>query len=254
MPVKTPMAPMMAAYNWTGFYIGVNGGGGWNTWTGTAAAAGPGINSFSGSGGLAGGTIGGNYQIGNVVLGLEGTYDWADINNTQVATLGLGTLTLVTKNDYVATVAGRVGYAFDRVLIYGKGGAAFTRDRLNANLTGPFPGAANGSFDRTGWLGRRRRRVGVPGQLVGEGRIRLYGLRFAQRGQFHHHRRPGCRARDGEAEPSDGHGRDQLQVLIQFSNGMPADDRLRDEAMQGSTRGSGLLRFARNDGEYRSPE
>jgi outer membrane immunogenic protein len=152
MPVKTPMAPMMAAYNWTGFYIGVNGGGGWNTWTGTAAAAGPGINSFSGSGGLAGGTIGGNYQIGNVVLGLEGTYDWADINNTQVATLGLGTLTLVTKNDYVATVAGRVGYAFDRVLIYGKGGAAFTRDRLNANLTGPFPGAANGSFDRTGWL------------------------------------------------------------------------------------------------------
>ena len=37
-------------------------------------------------------------------------------------------------------------------MIYGKGGAAFTRDRLNANLTGPFPGAANGSFDRTGWL------------------------------------------------------------------------------------------------------
>jgi outer membrane immunogenic protein len=154
MPVKAPMAPMMAAYNWTGFYIGVNGGGGWNTWTGTAAAAGPGINSFSGSGGLAGATVGGNYQIGNVVLGLEGTYDWADIRNTQSAAFGFGagTLTLVTKNDYIATVAGRIGYAFDRVLIYGKGGAAFTRDRLDANLAGPVPGTATGSFDRTGWL------------------------------------------------------------------------------------------------------
>ena len=118
------------------------------------ATAGPGINSFSGSGALAGGTFGGNYQFGNVVLGLEGTYDWADIRNTQSAVLGLGagTLTLVTKNDYIATVAGRVGYAFDRVLIYGKGGAAFTRDRLDANLVGPVPGTATGSFDRTGWL------------------------------------------------------------------------------------------------------
>jgi outer membrane immunogenic protein len=153
-PVKAPMAPMMAAaYSWTGFYIGVNGGGGWNTWTGTAGVGAPGaINSFSGSGGLAGGTVGGNYQIGNVVLGLEGTYDWADIRNTQTAALGPGTLTLVTKNDYIATVAGRVGYAFDRVLIYGKGGAAFTRDNLNANLTGPVPGTAVGKFDRTGWL------------------------------------------------------------------------------------------------------
>ena len=47
---------------------------------------------------------------------------------------------------------GRFGYAFDRVLIYGKGGAAFTRDKLNAELTGPFAGTATGSFDRTGWV------------------------------------------------------------------------------------------------------
>ena len=69
---------------------------------------------MNGSGALAGGTVGGNYQIGNVVLGLEGTYDWADIRNTQSGALGLGagTLTLVTKNDYIATVAGRFGYAF----------------------------------------------------------------------------------------------------------------------------------------------
>jgi outer membrane immunogenic protein len=151
-PVKAPMmAPMAAAYNWTGFYVGVNGGGGWSTFTGVGAV-GPGINSLDASGAVAGGQVGGNYQIGNVVLGLEGSYDWADIKNTLAGPLGAGTLTLVTKNDYVATVAGRVGYAFDRVLIYGKGGAAFTRDVLNANLTGPAPGTASGSFNRTGWL------------------------------------------------------------------------------------------------------
>jgi outer membrane immunogenic protein len=152
-PVKAPMAaPMMAAaYNWSGFYVGVNGGGGWSTFTGVGGTI-PGVNSLNASGAVAGGQVGGNYQIGNVVLGLEGSYDWADIRNTQIGPLGAGTLTLVTKNDYIATVAGRLGYAFDRVLIYGKGGAAFTRDRANANLTGPLPGTASGSFDRTGWL------------------------------------------------------------------------------------------------------
>ena len=152
-PVKAPMAaPMMAAaYNWSGFYVGVNGGGGWSNFTGVGGTI-PGVNSLNASGAVAGGQAGGNYQIGNVVLGLEGSYDWADIRNTQVGPLGAGTLTLVTKNDYIATVAGRVGYAFDRVLIYGKGGAAFTRDRLDANLAGPVPGTATGSFDRTGWL------------------------------------------------------------------------------------------------------
>jgi len=152
-PVKAPMAaPMMAAaYNWSGFYVGVNGGGGWSTFSGVGGTV-PGINSLDASGAVAGGQVGGNYQIGNVVLGLEGTYDWADIKNTLVGPLGAGTLTLVTKNDYIATVAGRVGYAFDRVLIYGKGGAAFTRDNANANLTGPAPGTASGTFNRTGWL------------------------------------------------------------------------------------------------------
>ena len=90
-PVKAPVArrSMAPAYNWTGFYVGVNGGGGWSTCTGMDPAAGPGINSLNGSGALAGGQVGGNYQIGNVVLGLEGTYDWADIRNTQSAPLAL---------------------------------------------------------------------------------------------------------------------------------------------------------------------
>jgi outer membrane immunogenic protein len=58
------------------------------------------------------------------------------------------------KNDYIATVAGRFGVAFDRVLLYAKGGAAFTRDKyyVNNGLAGALAGSASGSFNRTGWL------------------------------------------------------------------------------------------------------
>jgi outer membrane immunogenic protein len=154
-PVKAP-AMVAAAYNWTGFYVGVHGGGGWNKFSGvdptdpTDSGS-----SANGSGAVAGGQIGGNYQIGQVVLGLEGTYAWSDIKVSDGGPFGGGAgLTVTLKNDYLATVAGRLGYAFDRVLIYGKGGAAFTRDRLDANngLPGALAGTASGSFDRTGWV------------------------------------------------------------------------------------------------------
>src|ERR1700729_3417133 len=83
-PVKAPMAaPIMAVYNWTGFYVGVNGGGGGRPFWGVGGPV-AGVNSLNASGGVAGGQVGGNSQIGNVVLGLEGSYDWADIRNTQV--------------------------------------------------------------------------------------------------------------------------------------------------------------------------
>jgi outer membrane immunogenic protein len=153
MPTKAVMA---AAYSWTGFYIGVHGGGGWNKFTGSdPTTPGDPASSVNGSGAVAGGQIGGNYQIGNVVLGLEGTYAWSDIKVSDGGPFAGGTgFTATFKNDYIATVAGRVGYAFDRVLIYGKGGAAFTRDRLDANngLAGALAGSATGSFDRTGWI------------------------------------------------------------------------------------------------------
>jgi outer membrane immunogenic protein len=156
MPARAPVAVVAVAYNWTGFYIGAHGGGGWNKYTGTdptnPASSGSSVN---GSGAVAGGQIGGNYQIGNVVLGLEGTYSWADIKIDSGGPFAGGAgFSLTIKNDYIATVAGRLGYAFDRVLIYGKGGGAFTRDVYSANngLAGALAGAANGSFDRSGWL------------------------------------------------------------------------------------------------------
>src|ERR1700722_20802719 len=69
---KAPVA--IPVYNWTGFYIGINGGGGFgrSQWDSTS--------SFNTSGGLGGGTGGYNYQFGQAVLGDEGNIDWADIN------------------------------------------------------------------------------------------------------------------------------------------------------------------------------
>jgi len=70
-PVKAP-AMVAAAYNWTGFYVGVHGGG-WNKFTGNRPdGSDRSGSSANGSGAVVGGQIGGNYQIGQVVLGLEG--------------------------------------------------------------------------------------------------------------------------------------------------------------------------------------
>ena len=69
---KAPPAVVTQAYNWTGFYIGINGGGGFgrSAWDTTG--------SFNTSGGLVGCTVGYNYQVGQAVFGVEGDIDWAD--------------------------------------------------------------------------------------------------------------------------------------------------------------------------------
>jgi len=154
VPVKAPVAT--AVFSWTGFYAGVHGGGGWSHYFGSDPAdPAAGSATANGSGAIAGGQIGGNYQINNIVVGLEGSYAWSDIKISDGGPFAGGAgFTATLKNDYVATVAGRLGVAFDRVLIYGKGGAAFTRDKLSADngLAGALAGSAHGSFDRTGWL------------------------------------------------------------------------------------------------------
>lgn len=149
-PVKAPVAGRI--FSWTGFYVGVHGGGAWGKSTGidptdpTATWS-----SVTYSGGVVGGQIGGNYQIDNVVLGLEGTGAWSSLTvNAGGPFAGGAALTLSLKNDYIATVAGRLGVAFDRVLLYAKGGAAFTRDKYSGN--DGLGGTIAGNFNRTGWL------------------------------------------------------------------------------------------------------
>ncbi len=122
--------PVVAVWNWTGFYIGANAGGLWartrvTDVDGFASLATPGtVTSLTRSGFLGGGQIGYNWQSGAFVFGLEGDGGWLDLG-------GRTFLTGTTSNSMVGLrsvgygdITGRLGYAFDRALLYVKGGYA----------------------------------------------------------------------------------------------------------------------------------
>jgi outer membrane immunogenic protein len=108
MPTKAP-AYVAQMYNWTGAYVGINGGYGWRT------------SGSSNGGGLVGGTIGYNWQAGSpVVWGLEGDLDWTRIRGSDAIQ--------ETSNRWLGTVRGRLGYALGAqgtILPYITGGVAF---------------------------------------------------------------------------------------------------------------------------------
>jgi outer membrane immunogenic protein len=98
---KAPPAEVTQAYNWTDFYFGVHGGGGWGHSSWSAQPTGVGR-----SGGLVGGTAGYNWQVGKVVLGLEGDVDWSGLQGTRTSTpCPLG---CTTNDTWLSTVRGRV--------------------------------------------------------------------------------------------------------------------------------------------------
>jgi outer membrane immunogenic protein len=132
---KTPPASIaLSSYNWTGCYIGGNAGGGRsiNDW---APFAGAPLNTARASGFFGGGQVGCDYQAGPWVFGLVGTYDYAGMHS---AALG-GIDQVQTKLDSFATGAARVGYSFDRVLTYAKGGLAWARfeNEMDVSLGAP---------------------------------------------------------------------------------------------------------------------
>jgi outer membrane immunogenic protein len=143
--------PVVPPFSWTGFYIGGHLGGGWSSFRGSDPATGmvdP--DSVHGNGILGGGEIGYNFQTGPWALGIEGEASWSDVKISQSDPFGGIGLNLTVKNDYVATVGGRLGYAFDRWMVYGKGGAAWTRDKVD--VADGLGGTATGRFSRTGWM------------------------------------------------------------------------------------------------------
>jgi outer membrane immunogenic protein len=139
--VKAPVAAPLTVYDWTGFYIGINGGGAWGRsdfdgLTGT-------LDHFNTSGWLAGATAGYNLQYGHAVFGLEGDIDWTNINGS--ATCVGGAATCQVQNDWLGTARGRLGYAFDRFLPFVTGGLAV--GDIKANV----PGFASASATNAGW-------------------------------------------------------------------------------------------------------
>jgi len=136
-PIPQRAAPLYAPiYNWTGFYIGINGGGAWgkSDWTSTG--------TFDVDGWMVGGTIGYNWQSSAWVFGLEGDVDWTNISGS--TTTGCLGVSCQTKNTWIGTIRGRVGYAFDRFLPYLTGGVAF------GNLEANQPGFSNKDTN-AGW-------------------------------------------------------------------------------------------------------
>jgi outer membrane immunogenic protein len=143
-----PMAPVAyvpAVYNWSGFYVGGNLGAGFadSSWSDPFTGA---HNDFSKSGFIGGGQIGANVQFNALVLGIEGDFDWTGLKGSSHDSLGNA---INTNTQWTSTVTGRVGAAFDRLLVYGKGGVAFAHDK--DSLTDIVGNAASASLTRTGW-------------------------------------------------------------------------------------------------------
>ena len=140
MAVKAlPPAPVVAIYNWSGFYIGGNGGWGQShncvdfvTLAGTVAGG-----CGDRSGGVAGGQIGYRWQTNQFVFGLEAQGDWADIKNTRVSLID-PTISTTAKTNGIGLFTGQVGWAWNAALLYVKGGAAVTGNNLTIfdNTTG----------------------------------------------------------------------------------------------------------------------
>jgi outer membrane immunogenic protein len=133
---KAPIYQPAPSYNWTGFYVGAVAGYAWGTSQHIVplTSGGPlaGVNAsdpFKVSGGLFGATLGYNYQINNWVVGIEG--DWSLSTKSGVHGSSISLLnplfTVSTSEQSLATVRGRVGYAFDRFLAYGTFGWAMAR-------------------------------------------------------------------------------------------------------------------------------
>jgi outer membrane immunogenic protein len=153
--------------DWSGFYIGLNGGGAssHNCWdltatVGVGAVPPVSLGCHDATGGLVGGQIGNRWQVRNWVFGLEVQGDWADLKGSNISgigTFGGAPFLNQTSIDGIGLFTGQVGYAWNNVLWYGKGGAAVTHDTyagISQVAVVGFP--ANAAFDQaseTRWGG-----------------------------------------------------------------------------------------------------
>ncbi|KRR18186.1 hypothetical protein CQ14_25000 [Bradyrhizobium lablabi] len=129
---KAPPAPVALVYDWSGFYIGANGGWGSSRkcWDSVAPALLIGAEGcHDATGGTAGGQIGYRWQASSWVFGLEAQGNWADFRGSNASTLFLGARN-DSRIDAFGLFTGQVGYAANNVLFYVKGGAAVTADRF----------------------------------------------------------------------------------------------------------------------------
>ena len=115
VPVAVPY------YNWGDIYLGINGGFDYGTskWTLGGVSTG----NFNPTGALVGGTLGANFQAGAFVFGVEGDLDYSSLSGSVTGVCA--PRSCQTTENYLGTARLRAGYAWDRVLFYATGGAAF---------------------------------------------------------------------------------------------------------------------------------
>jgi outer membrane immunogenic protein len=146
----TKAPPMIAAiYDWSGFYIGINGGGATshNCWN---LAGGFGEGCHDATGGTVGGQIGYRWQTGPVVFGVEAQGNWADFKGDNVSAVFAPDRNR-TKIDAFGLFTGQIGYAWNNVLLYAKGGAAVTDNKYD--IISGFGGGVLASTNNTRWGG-----------------------------------------------------------------------------------------------------
>jgi outer membrane immunogenic protein len=153
----TKAPPIAAVYDWTGFYIGANAGGAFshNCWDLNSVVGVPPFATVregchDASGAVIGGQIGYRWQATNWVFGVEAQGDWADLSGSNVSSpAALAPIVNRTKIDAIGLFTGQVGYAWNSMLWYVKGGAAVTHDKY----TGSVPGIDIDQASETRWGG-----------------------------------------------------------------------------------------------------
>lgn len=187
LPLKAPMAAPVG-FSWTGLYFGAHVGGGWKSedWfypstllnSVSQAPVGAPFNVPAGAhdaaSGLIGGQIGYNYQIGHWVLGTEAAASWTNLKGSHADPRFPNIES--SHADFVGTLGARVGYAWDRFLLFGKAGGAWAHERYYANAAstftvgdpGPYPLSTilAGSLEDQAKLNRFGYMVGLGGEYA----------------------------------------------------------------------------------------
>ena len=160
---KAPPPAPVAPYSWTGFYIGIHGGGAWfdKDWFYPCTPTNLLIplpcdlsqGGHTGASWLAGGQIGFNYQVGQWVWGMEAQFSATRIEGDNLDIAFPTQERLHSRTDFIGTVAARLGLAWDRVLLYAKGGFAWVHDDYWLTLAPQqiLAGSTFATADETRW-------------------------------------------------------------------------------------------------------
>jgi outer membrane immunogenic protein len=140
---------------WTGFYLGAHAGGVWgneNIKDNINDGVPPGPFPYSASGAFGGGTAGYNLQRGHFVFGVEADAGYMDLHGSTIigSSVAADHQNVTLDGGAYGDITGRLGYAFDRTLVYAKGGFAFYDGEAKQTTTNPGY-VTTGTSTFTGW-------------------------------------------------------------------------------------------------------